>query len=425
MKYISIFAFACLMVGAGVLLSDSVGAENASDPSVELGLLETSPKGAEAGLAMPASGASLQLSYRQTGESNWKTASPGVLPDDDAVDLRWQTSAGSKGYVYGSTGKIIRTNSGSDMDNCRFTSGYLAPTGDLAGDGTSIGQSFGRNLSDTGNRSTYSISCTDDHDEAGHSGNPYSLSDTVLLSLVTECSDDIDNDGDGLIDENDPGCLDASGTYDPTDDDERDDSPSMTLEACNQDGDCAPAGDTLTIDELDSVRVYWTSVNTDFCDPVGTFAMTGNPTSGNDGIDEPKKGETVNLVVTCGNNGTPQVVRSVAVRFPTIQLIPYPKPPIVPATGMPSGDPATVEPLIAGYLPAACTLSGPEGTNTIASLQASGQLAGGTYEVTLHSQGETTYILECRADTNGDGVGDGSPVRETATFRILPVIEET
>ncbi|MFO8015577.1 MAG: hypothetical protein R6U32_00585, partial [Candidatus Woesearchaeota archaeon] len=39
-----------------------------------------------------------------------------------------------------------------------------------------------------------------------------------------ECSDGIDNDGDGLVDENDPGCYD-SGAYDPQDDDETDTLP--------------------------------------------------------------------------------------------------------------------------------------------------------------------------------------------------------
>ena len=38
-----------------------------------------------------------------------------------------------------------------------------------------------------------------------------------------QCSDTTDNDGDGLIDANDPGCLSGpGGTYDPADDDERD-----------------------------------------------------------------------------------------------------------------------------------------------------------------------------------------------------------
>lgn len=43
------------------------------------------------------------------------------------------------------------------------------------------------------------------------------------LELDTECSDAVDNDGDGKIDPTDPGCLSGpGGTYDPTDDSERD-----------------------------------------------------------------------------------------------------------------------------------------------------------------------------------------------------------
>ncbi|MEL6802888.1 MAG: hypothetical protein AAFO91_03790, partial [Bacteroidota bacterium] len=177
----------------------------------------------------------------------------------------------------------------------------------------------------------------------------------------------------------------------------------------------------------DEVTLFWTSENTDSCDSLGTFNMTGNPTSGDDPIVEPDAGETSNFAVGCtySVNGGGILVRSVAVRHPAIQLIPYPNPPIIPSGGMPPSDPATVEPVIEGYLPQLCTLSGPDVDDTIANLTASGDLAGGTYEVDLNDQGETTYVLECETDANGDGTGGGAVVTDSATFRILPIIQET
>ncbi len=41
---------------------------------------------------------------------------------------------------------------------------------------------------------------------------------------VPQCSDTVDNDGDGVIDARDPGCIN-NGVYDPTDDDETDSLP--------------------------------------------------------------------------------------------------------------------------------------------------------------------------------------------------------
>ncbi|MEZ4200498.1 MAG: hypothetical protein R3B69_02810 [Candidatus Paceibacterota bacterium] len=178
-----------------------------------------------------------------------------------------------------------------------------------------------------GNASAFTVSCTDDHEESGHNGIPYSDQDTVYLMLSGQCNDGVDNDGDGLTDEDDPGCHtdgdpnDGDDTYDPLSDDEDDTSPSMTLQACDDDGVCADTGETLII-ELDEVEVIWTSQNTDFCDSVGTFNMTGSPTVVPMMCHEPDAGETVDFIVACGNGGVPQVARSVAVRLPAIRLIP-------------------------------------------------------------------------------------------------------
>ena len=183
---------------------------------------------------------------------------------------------------------------------------------------------------------------------------------------------------------------------------------------------------TLTIDEFDTVTVNWTSQNTDSCQSLGTFNMTGSPTSGSDGVVEPEVGETSVYSVACTptDSSYQVMVRSVSVRHPAIRLIPDPNPPIVPANFESAGNTATVEPQIEGYLPGFCTLEGPGVNDTIANLTAAGLLTDGTYEVDLNEQGETTYVLECRS-IDADGNPTGNPVSDSATFRILPTIQET
>ncbi len=50
----------------------------------------------------------------------------------------------------------------------------------------------------------------------------------LTCAPVPECSDTQDNDGDGVIDANDPGCIN-NGVYDPNDDDERNQPPATPL----------------------------------------------------------------------------------------------------------------------------------------------------------------------------------------------------
>jgi LPXTG-motif cell wall-anchored protein len=50
---------------------------------------------------------------------------------------------------------------------------------------------------------------------------------------VPECSDGADNDGDGVIDAQDPGCLTPDGVFDPNDDDER----NECIDGVDNDGD--------------------------------------------------------------------------------------------------------------------------------------------------------------------------------------------
>ncbi|TSC69983.1 MAG: hypothetical protein G01um101470_913, partial [Parcubacteria group bacterium Gr01-1014_70] len=48
------------------------------------------------------------------------------------------------------------------------------------------------------------------------------VSERPETPITPQCSDGNDNDGDTNIDQNDEGCLDASGSYDPNDNDESD-----------------------------------------------------------------------------------------------------------------------------------------------------------------------------------------------------------
>jgi len=90
-----------------------------------------------------------------------------------------------------------------------------------------------------------------------------------------QCSDTVDNDGDGLIDPNDPGCLSGpGGTFDPLDDDERD---TECTDRADNDGDGK-------IDEIDPGCLSG---------PGGTFNPADDDernTECSDGIDNDKDG---------------------------------------------------------------------------------------------------------------------------------------
>jgi LPXTG-motif cell wall-anchored protein len=59
------------------------------------------------------------------------------------------------------------------------------------------------------------------------------VSGLTCAANVPECSDGIDNDGDGVADAQDPGCLTPDGVFDPNDDDER----NECIDGVDNDGD--------------------------------------------------------------------------------------------------------------------------------------------------------------------------------------------
>lgn len=77
-----------------------------------------------------------------------------------------------------------------------------------------------------------------------------------------ECSDGVDNDGDKLIDADDPGCIGPDGVYNPNDDDESDTKPTQPQcsDGMDNDGDkaidsgdpgCHTDGDVKNSDSYD------------------------------------------------------------------------------------------------------------------------------------------------------------------------------
>lgn len=429
MKHITLVASSLLLFLA-VIISAQVFTKDPSEAiaSVELGLSEMSPRGIAGGFAIPASGSSV-LTWRQAGGQQWSGANA-QLPDDRAVDLRWVSNRGV----------------GAGISNCRFTSGFLAPSGVQAISDISLGSPVARHLSDApGRASTYILTCRDDD----HGTN---LTDSVALTLgpdsgEPECSDGIDNNDveDTYIDEGDPGCWSVTGdptSYDPDDDDESDDGTynpiaagpfNMTFEACKDNGSvCVSHPGTLKIDETDEVVLNWTS-DADECSAItGPFnTPSGSPANASDvPTDEPEVGErNVQHMIGCVKDDD-TIVKYVFVDHPAIELIPYPQPPIIPGGGMPPSDPATVTPEINEYKTTLCYLSGPglADNTTIQSLMNSGRLPGGKYDVDddINLKGETTFTLACYADFNDDDVADsGTPVTDTAVFKVLPVIQET
>ncbi len=427
MKYIILVSSSFLLFSAVILSAQFINGSSNLIESVELGLAEMSPRGLAGGFAVPASGSS-ELSWRQAGGQQWNSNNA-QLPDDRAVDLRWVSDPGV----------------GAGISNCEFTAGFIAPNGVQANSDVSLGSGVGRHLSDApGRASTYTFRCRDDDHDINYT-------DTVILTLgpddsIPECSDGIDNNDteDTYPDEADPGCWSTPGdptTYNDDDDDESDDGTydpalpgafDVTLEACKDGTTCVEHPGTLTIDSTDVVVLNWTS-DADQCSRVaGPFSTpSGNPANAsNVAVTEPTKGQRdVQLMLGCVQDGV-TVVKYVFVDHPTIELIPYPQPPIIPGGGMPASDPATVRPVINEYKTTMCYLSGPgiAANTTIAALTTAGRLPSGRYNVNseINLRGETTYTLSCYADLNNDNIRDsGTPVTDTAVFKVLPEIQET
>jgi len=129
-----------------------------------------------------------------------------IFPAGDTTDLTWTstntTSCTATAGTGFDTGGAVN---GTDTSGALFTTTTFTVTCDAVGGGT--------------------------------------VSDSETVSVPPQCSDGINNDEDGLIDADDPGCLSGpGGTYDPNDDSEADDQgggeePPLEPTECSDDLD--------------------------------------------------------------------------------------------------------------------------------------------------------------------------------------------
>ena len=247
-----------------------------------------------------------------------------------------------------------------------------------------------------------------------------SCSTAAITVEPPQCNDGIDNDGDGNVDYgSDTGCTSRN--------DNEELQPEMDMTACRSDRTCVGDGGTLYISPTDEVTINWSSSDVDSCSSVGaeSIPMGSDSTSGtNVNVDEPAAGTSGTYSIACGNGGVAQVQESITVIYPDVSLAYRPTPPIVPHDGMPPGNPATITPIIDGFNENLCYITGPNvpTNNSVPALVD----ASGDYAVTLNEEGESTYTISCYYDQNADGAADSTPpMQDTATFRMLPEIQET
>jgi len=134
---------------------------------------------------------------------------------------------------------------------------------------------------------------------------PFGIFDVVAPA----CSDTLDNDGDGLIDGDDPGCSGPN--------DNREEDPAIvSLEVCNTGGtECVSTGGLKTVESGTPLEIKWNSFGADFCAAV---SGTGFSTSGNvNGTDSANASAFQNYTeqyrVVCGNNGIIETTGTVTV----------------------------------------------------------------------------------------------------------------
>ena len=279
--------------------------------SVELGISELSPRGEAGGYAMPASGASVKLTYDQpgNGDGGFRGRTPALLPNDKPVHLRWRFKSGSNDQMSNPT-----------VSYCKLF-GFRVPKETIrkfwVGDyqATSWGGNWNRILSETTNypdigASGFSVVCNEVHVFTGTGHDP--INDKVWLR-VPRCTDGRDNKDseDRLEDRADPGCHSDfdpsnSSSYEPGDDREDNDLPTVTLEARNVTANGNWSPNNLSIAAGDEVRLRWRSneVTLSCRATVGPGFRTGGATDGNDPtIGEPPAGSSQKFEVQCSGAG--------------------------------------------------------------------------------------------------------------------------
>lgn len=240
--------------------------------------------------------------------------------------------------------------------------------------------------------------CNDRHCSSWSYPNPRSFTCTAP---ETECSDGIDNEGDGHIDyPDDPQCESAT-------DDSEGNLVTVILEARDTTKNGNWTGGTLQIHPGNDVALTWDSENATSCsatsNPAGGGFSTGGAVDGTDtDIVEPTSGSSTTYIVICeddeGSSGSDSVIVTAGASSGASLSA---RPAYVRA-----GQETELTWNVNQNDPAGCSITGPNvNIDALSSQQDS-------VEVTVN--GESTYTIEC---ASGD--------TDTATVRILPTVQET
>ncbi|MCD5382431.1 MAG: hypothetical protein LR017_03950 [Candidatus Pacebacteria bacterium] len=205
---------------------------------------------------------------------------------------------------------------------------------------------------------------------------------------VPACRDGLDNDGDGAVDyPDDPGC---SSRNDDTEDSENTNPPTVTLEVARDGGTGtfgARSGDDIdNLGSTEQIRLYWDSTNTASCSKtfVAGAAVDGVANS----VTEPEHGATINYVVSCIGVHGARVSDTLSVTKP-------PSGPTISANdnSVHVGDTVTIEWNTSGADPASCTVT--ETSNSgLSAAYASGLSVGSGVEVLTINE-DTVYTITC------------------------------
>lgn len=194
--------------------------------------------------------------------------------------------------------------------------------------------------------------------------------------------------------------LSYSGSVGPIDCQEEDNEPSVDLEVRNNTANTGWVGSSITIDPTDDLDLQWYSDNVTEC--TNNFDISNHDTDGfQPTVTNPSSGSYRDYSISCTGPYGP------ATDLVRVTATGAGGPPIL--TGVPvyviRGDQADLEWNTNGNNPASCSLTGPN--VSVSPLSAT----TGSYTVTVY--GESTYTLQCPG-----GI-------DTATLRVLPVIQET
>jgi hypothetical protein len=188
------------------------------------------------------------------------------------------------------------------------------------------------------------------------------------------CSDGIDNDGDGLVDCADPGCWAIPGNSGSCDlgDDTEDPNPPTATFTCTSPASCiiSPGG---------SATLTWNTTGYSSCVGVGFSTGGGNPPSGSASV---SPSATTAYGLTCDGVSIPPVTVSVRQPYAYIEAVP---------ARVNAGQTASIR--YSANQVTTCTVSGTDGYSANPVPDASLNIATTSVNRTISRQ--TTYTISC------------------------------